>query len=276
MTSVERREFLANRSPESQKLILAKIHEYEGLTPEARELRLRVTELRWYLLPLLSTPMNDRAEKLSAIPAPLRELVEARLQEWDKLQPDVKKDLLENESTIRFYFELASRTTAQRAEIVTNVPPDVQNQLDAGFRRWRSLTENQREAALRHFSEYFDLTPTEKQKTLSVLSEAERAQIEKTLQTFGSLSPSQRAECLRSFQRFANLTVAERQQFLKNAARWERMSPSERQSWRSLVSNLSHEPPLPPGLQTPPNPPLPNAVLHPQASPSTSWATNSN
>src|SRR5260221_2053567 len=56
MSPLERREFLGQRTPEAQKLILAKIREYEGLTPELRDLRLRVTELRWYLLPLLNTP----------------------------------------------------------------------------------------------------------------------------------------------------------------------------------------------------------------------------
>jgi hypothetical protein len=55
MAPAERREFLANRSPEAQKLILAKVKEYEALRPEERDLRLWVTELRWYLLPLLES-----------------------------------------------------------------------------------------------------------------------------------------------------------------------------------------------------------------------------
>src|SRR5690242_5154227 len=39
MSPVELHEFLAKRSPEAQKIILAKIREYQALTPEMRELR---------------------------------------------------------------------------------------------------------------------------------------------------------------------------------------------------------------------------------------------
>ena len=44
MPPADQRDFLAKRSPGAQKLILAKIHEYQQLNPELRELRLRVTE----------------------------------------------------------------------------------------------------------------------------------------------------------------------------------------------------------------------------------------
>ena len=109
MSPSERREFIGKRPPETQKVIVAKIREYESLQPEQRELRLKVTELRWYLLPLLSTPVTNRETKLRGIPDNLRELIDARLLEWDKLTPQVQKDLLDNESTVRFYFDLAAR-----------------------------------------------------------------------------------------------------------------------------------------------------------------------
>lgn len=273
MTPMERREFLAQRSPESQKLILAKIHEYEGLTPELRRLRLRVTELRWYLRPLLELSPADRAPHLNFVPPSLKELIETRLSEWDKLTPEVQKELLENEATIRFYFELAARTPGQRAEAFTNaasasVPP--------GLAHWQSLTTYQRQEIMRHFDQYFDLSPSEKRKTIQSLSETERAQIESTLQAFDSLSPSQRAQCVRSFQKFASFDPEERLQFLHNAERWERMSPSDRQAWRNLVSSLSHQPPLPPGLSPPPLPSAPAPSLSRGAVNSSSWVTNSN
>ena len=53
MTPDERENFLTNRPPEIRKRILAKVGEYEALDPDERELRLRATELRWYLMPLL-------------------------------------------------------------------------------------------------------------------------------------------------------------------------------------------------------------------------------
>jgi hypothetical protein len=273
MTPLEQREFLAQRPPESQKLILAKIHEYEGLTPELRDLRLRVTELRWYLRPLLGLSPADRAPHMRFIPPALKELIDTRLREWDKLSPEVQKEFLENEATFRFYFELAARTPGQRAEVVTNassqsVPP--------GLTRWQSLTSHQRQEVMRHFYQYFDLSPSEKRKTIQTLSETERVQIEKTLQTFDGLSQSQRAQCVRSFQKFASFDPEERRQFLHNAERWERMSPSDRQAWRNLVSNLSHEPPLPPGLGPPPVPSSRGPSVSNSAPSSTNWATNSN
>src|SRR4051812_21202999 len=51
LSLTERRQFLSNRAPIIQKRLLAKVREYESLKPDERELRLRATELRWYLLP---------------------------------------------------------------------------------------------------------------------------------------------------------------------------------------------------------------------------------
>jgi hypothetical protein len=273
MTPQERRDFLAQRSPESQKLILAKIHEYEGLTLEMRDLRLRVTELRWYLRPLLELSAADRAARMSFIPPALKELIETRLREWDKLSPEVQKEFLENESVIRFYFELAARTPSQRAEAGTNVTSQA---VPPGLNRWQNLTSHQRQDIMRHFYQYFDLSPVEKRKTIQTLSETERVQIEKTLEAFGGLSQAQRAQCVRSFQKFASFDPEERQQFLHNAERWERMSPSDRQAWRNLVSNLSHQPPLPPGFSPPPLPSSPAPSAFHAATNASSWATNPN
>src|SRR5437762_10215665 len=47
MSPAERKNFLTNRPPAAQKMILAKVREYESLKPDQREVRLKVTELRW-------------------------------------------------------------------------------------------------------------------------------------------------------------------------------------------------------------------------------------
>ena len=74
MNAAERDQALTNRSPEQQAQILAKVREYESLKPDERELRLRVTELRWYLRPLMTAPATNRADQLAMIPEPNREL----------------------------------------------------------------------------------------------------------------------------------------------------------------------------------------------------------
>ena len=250
MNGAERKQALTNRSPEGRTAILAKVREYESLKPDERELRLEVTELCWYLRPLMSAPATNRAAQLAEIPPRQRKLVEDRLREWDKLAPGVQKELLENEATVRYLAEIEGRTDEQRREMLRRIPPARREVLEQGITRWDAMSGEQRRRMLARFNQFFELTSQEKDKVLQTPSGPERRQIEKTLQAYGSLPPEQRAECLRSFAKFASLSLEERRQFLKNAERWKAMSPNERQTWRDLVRNMP--PPLPPDL-----PPLP-------------------
>jgi len=238
MNFIERQRFLTNRSPESRRLILAKIREYESMKPDVRELRLRATELRWYLWPLMNTAPTNRVGILERIPAGDRQLVTERLQEWDKLALDVQSNLLANEATIRYFTEVEDGT-AQRASISAARTA----KLEAGIRQWQSLPEEQRQRMVAHFKQFFVLTPQEKEKSLETLSEPERRQIEKTLHSFGNLTSLQRAQCITSFEKFASLSLEERQQFLKNADRWKLMTPAQRQAWRDLVAQMSSSAP---------------------------------
>jgi hypothetical protein len=99
MSPRERLDFLTNRPPPLRVRILAKVHEYEMLDPDERELRLRATELRWYLMPLLQmTPTTtNRDEQLAQVPEDLRDLVKTRLNEWEILPPQLKQEFLEND-----------------------------------------------------------------------------------------------------------------------------------------------------------------------------------
>ena len=254
MNPVERIQALTNRTPEVRAQILAKVREYESLKPDERELRLRATELRWYLWPLMTVSATNRAALLAAIPEADRELVEHRLQEWDKVPPDLQKELLGIEPTLRYFADIEGLSELQRQQIVSSISPGRRKLLEKGIEQWASLSEDQRRNTLHRFNQFFALTAAEKEKALNTLSEPERRQIEKTLRTFGHLRPDQRAQCIRSFAKFASLSLDERQQFLKNAERWKLMSPAERQAWRQLVTRLP--PPLPPRLP-PPLPPLP-------------------
>ena len=251
---LEVNKLLAGRSEESRKLILAKMREYKSMKPDQRELRLRVTELRWYLLPLLHQPATNRVKQLNRIPADDRALVEDRLKEWDSLPQDVQKQLLENEATLRALTEIQTSTNAIRS-----LTPALRQKLQKGIDKWNQMPEEQRLQVAGRFERFFDLTPQEKQKALKTLSEPERQQMEKTLRAFGNLSPVQRAQCIRSFEKFASLSLEERQQFLKNAERWQLMSPEQRQAWRDLVSKAPLLPPVSMRRISPHIPPLPTA-----------------
>jgi len=249
--------FLTNRPATSQKLILAKVHEYEQLKPEECELRLRVTELHYYLLLLINTPVTNRAAQLALIPTESRKLVEDRLEQWDKLSPEAQKALLQNEATLGILVKLASGE-----KLPVNGLTDIQKaELEAGIRKWQELSPQQQRATISQFRQFFELTSAERDRTLATLSDAERHQIERTLVSFEKLTPIQRGQCLRSFEKFASLTPSERSEFLKSAKRWEEMSPSDRQLWKDLVYNLSHGPPVPEGVDQPPKPGSPVNVV---------------
>lgn len=246
----ERTQMLTNRPPATRQLILRKVREYASMKPDQRELRLRATELRWYLLPLMSTAATNRGPELAVIPADHRQLVVDRLREWDKLSPAAQKALLDNEATLTYFSELNAGGKPE------NVPATGRKKLEEGIAGWNALPLDQRRKIAQQFNQYFALTAEEKTKALQTLSEPERRQIDKTLKSFETLPPAQRAQCIHSFEKFAGLSAEERRQFLKNAERWKRLSPDERQSWRELVARLSLEPP--PFPPRPPPLPIPN------------------
>lgn len=242
MTSEERENYLTNRPPQIRERILAKVREYEALDPNERELRLRATELRWYLLPLMQESPTNYPARLAEIPADMRELVESRLEQWELLPPPLQQELLDDERAVNYF---------------TEIKPSHSNVADeSDTARWNALSDNDRKKITVRVNQFFDLTPEEKQETLATLSKAERQQMEKTLQAFDQLPPGQRTECIQAFAKFAGMSPAEQQEFLKNAARWSQMSPADRQAWRDLVTHVPEWPPLPPGIL----PPLPPSV----------------
>jgi Protein of unknown function (DUF3106) len=254
MSAAERRQALTNRAPENQKVIMAKVREYAAMDPDRREERLQATEMRWYLQPLLTGPATNRAEQLASIPVRSRQFVADRLREWDKLPPDVQKDLLANKDFLIYLTETVGLTSEQRRKVLDGMTPVRRQKLQAGIEQWSRMPEYERRKIVSRFNQFFDLTPEEKQRALQTLSGPERRQIEKTLKTFENLPPDQRARCARAIEKYTSLSLAERQQFLKNADRWKTLTPNQRQAWRDLVNVMPPvtPPPLPPDF-----PPLP-------------------
>ena len=271
MTPTERENSLTNRPPRIRDRILAKVREYEALDPNECELRLRATELRWYLPPLMHESPTNRAARLAAIPDDLRPLVKAHLMQWDILPPPLQKEFFENERALRYF----THVDLPISPPMPPMPPGLgwhHGPPGPDLAHWNTLPEDQRQKITAQFNQFFELTPMEKKKTLNTLSAAERQQMEKTLETFGKLPPGQRLKCIRAFSEFAGMSAQEKQDFLKNAQRWSQLSPKERQTWRDLVTHVPEWPPLPPALM-PPMPPMPPQLpqrLHPVA------ATNPN
>ena len=243
MTPEEREIFLTNRPPQIREGILAKVNEYEALDANERELRLKATELRWYLLPLLQASPGNRAVRLAQIPADMRDLVQSRLDQWSILPPSLQQEFLENDQALRYFAHL----DMSNAVILQKIAPP-----GSDLARWTAMTEAQRKQITSSVDQFFALTPDEKEAALSTLSDIERRQMEKTLQAFDKLPPDQRDECSHAFAKFAGMSASEKQEFLRNAERWSQMSPADRQAWRDLVVNVPEWPPLPSSTIAPP------------------------
>jgi hypothetical protein len=226
MNPRERINSLTNRPPETRERILAKVREYQALGPDERELRLRATELRWWLTPLLRMSPTNREARLAQVPEDLRGLVQSRLTQWDILPPPLQQEFLASDRTLHYF---------------ARVEPTI-----AG-----AVTPEQQKIS-EQFNQFFEFTPKEKEQTLATLSDSERAQMEKTLKTFETLPAQQRMQCVRNYAKFAGMSNSERTEFLKNAEQWSKMSPQERQSWRDLVAHVPMMPPMPPPV-IPPN-----------------------
>ena len=267
MKPAEREKLLAARPPEVRKHFLAKIQEYEALTPEERELRLQATQLRWYLLPLMRTPPTNRVAQLAAIPEADRPLVTERLLQWDLLPPGLQKEFLAYGLTASYFVgqDADHPNVLPRTPLDKMLPPDLVQKMDYV----RQMPPERRQAMYDGFEHFFKLTEADRRKTLATLSPEERQQMQKSLVAFMRLPKSQRDQCIRSFGQFASMTDEERRGFFQNAGRWEKMSPAERQAWRNLVNRF---PPMPP--MRPPPPPLPPSLQSAVGRPGVPVATN--
>lgn len=250
MPPLDREQALAGRPASKREALKAKIAEYSKMPAADRERRLRTTELRFYLMPLMKLSPGERSGKLEAVPPHLRKLVADRLQHWDLLPQPFQKEVLDQESAIHYFARLEAGTSAEREQILSTFPEDRRRVLEAEIQKWRRTPKAERQKMYARFDQFFELPPDEKEKTLNVLSEEERVQMQEALQRFGKLPAAQREAFIESFQKFANMSVEERDQFLNNAERWQAMSGRERQTWRNLINLLpvSSEPPLPPGF----------------------------
>ena len=220
LSPTERNTALTNRPPESRDRIKAKIREYLALDADERELRLRATELRWYLAPLFRMPVASRETRVAQVPEDLRAIIQSRLAQWDALTPELQQEFLNNDKTLHYLARVETTNTVATS-------PELQK-----------ISEQ--------FNQFFELTPEEKSQTLNTLSDAERAAMEQTLVTFEKLPAKQRLQCTRNYAKFTGMSGPERAEFLKNAERWSQMSPKERQSWRDLVAHVPMMPPMPP------------------------------
>jgi hypothetical protein len=245
---------LAAKPERARRVLEAKLREYQLLPPEERELRLRATELRWYLRPLMALAPAEWPGRVASVPEDYRALVEERLRQWEQLPADLQREVLDHETTIDYFLRLQSSTPTQRDATREAMSPPQREKLERELAQWQTLPADRRQRMCSQFQRFFELPEREQQKTLHAFTADERQQMERTLEAFAKLPAGQRRVCVASFRKFAEFTPAERAEFLKSADRWKSLTPQERDAWRKLVTRL---PPSPPPLQQPQRPPPP-------------------
>lgn len=243
---------LAAKPARLREVLATRLREYDSLPPAEREARLRATELRYYLNPLLTTIPATRGAQLATVPESLRPLVTERLAAWDKLPAEIQREILANERLLQ------AMTRPAVAGAFPPLPPGLPPPVPDDVALWQGLDARQREQALDSFTHYFHLDERVKTQVVAALPEPGRAETARTLDQFEQLSAGERAACLASLKKLGQMTPEQQAQFYANAAQWQKLTEAERAAWRSVVTQF---PPLPPGAG--PQPPLPPG-LHPR------------
>jgi hypothetical protein len=255
MSPDDRDRELANRPPEIRKRILAKVQEYAAMKADDRDLRLRLTEQRWYLLSLVNLPPAQRADILANVPEAERPSLTDRLLQWDQLPADEQKEILQYEKSTEHFVDQNLAGHVSVSNLLATPPPPLPPGALKNLDNFLQLPPEQRQQMYASFQRFFELTDAEKQQTVGLLPDTQRQQMTTVLHSFDTLPKAARDERLKAFAKFSNMSVEERQEFMKNAERWRELSPAEREAWRSLINRLPPSPPLPPGMVFPPMPP---------------------
>ena len=237
---------LAAKPARLREVLSNRLREYDTLTPAEREARLRATELRFYLNPLLTTIPATRATQLAAVPDGLRPLVTERLAVWDKLPAEIQREVLTNERLLQ------AMTRPAVPNAFPPLPPGLEPKVPESVSQWQNLDARQREQLLDNFTHYFRLDERAKTKVVAALPEPKRAEATRTLGQLEQLSADERAACLTALKKLGQMSQGEQAQFYANAELWQKMPESERAAWRKVVTEF---PPLPPGAGLPPLPP---------------------
>jgi hypothetical protein len=240
-TPKERERLLADKSEAQRRIIDSKIQEYSILPPPVREWRLKATELRYYLVPMMNRAPDARGDLILTVPDEDRELVKERLRQWDALPASERESMLNSQIALRY---LARPPQAPKHPTSREVDPDYRK-LESAVANWTQLPAAEQEGITKRFNSFFSLSAAERQKTISVFTGSELAQLRSTVSSFEDLSPAEREKCLHAMAQISEMTHAERIRFLRNVKRWKSLNEQDREQWRNLVAKV---PPLPPGL----------------------------
>ncbi len=256
LSPAERAPLLASMPDAQRKALEAKLANYEVLSPDAQELRLRETQLHWQLLALMKLPANQRKERLAHMSSANRALALERLQQWDALPVAKQKTFLENEEVINVYLELQETPQHERGKVLAGMAPEVRFPLEQRLQKWNGMPAPQRQELSDRFSQLFQLPDRDKDNIVAALPEATRKQFAMLTDSLKNLPLDERKRCSAALNKFLKMSPDEQNRFLQNAVRWQKMSEKEHNAWRQVIHSAPTLPPLPNGVEMPPMPPL--------------------
>jgi hypothetical protein len=211
MKPAEREQYFTNRPPQVREQLEQKIHEYEAMTPDVREARLRATQLHWYLSRFIPVPASNATFQLSAVPDGYRAFVSNRLSQFQLLPPALRQDVLAHPTTAGYFLGRAATNAAGAPP-----PPPA---LPAPLATIGKLTAEQREKLFSNFARFFDLPAEQKQVVLARLAPADRSRVQAVLAAIERLPADQRVRGLQSISLLFTMTDDQQRELLRSAAR---------------------------------------------------------
>lgn len=170
---------------------------------------------------LLAAAPDQRAAYLARKSASARELIEAKLKEFEALSGPERELRLEL-AQLEFYLSpLLATESANRGPLLAAVPEELRAMVGERLRAWDALTPEARleiresERSLSHFIRLETTDPGRLAAVVARAPAAARPEVEAQLQRWLALSAEERARKTAGFQQFFSLTERERARTLK-------------------------------------------------------------
>jgi len=250
----ERASALADRNDFQRRFILRKIAEYEAMDPGEAELRLKTTELRWYLKKLVRLEGRQRQAWLAGLEDSSRELLAARLNAWDTLSPAIQKGILEHEQTMEWVRKMDLATPEERTRMLAAQDPAERVEMEVRLKEWRKFSDSERERITALFMEFFELSEKERARILVRLSGDELKSVVPVISRLEVMDESELRQYVAHFNQMAAMAPLSRYAYLNHARQWKILNRQQQSNWKGLVVELPPLPPSPPGMLPPPHP----------------------
>ena len=177
---------------------------------------------------LLAAPVAQRTDYLAKKSSPARELIEAKLREFEALPPG-ERELRLQLAQLQFYLSpLLAASAGERPQLLAAAPEDVRPMLEARLRSWDALSADARqeilesEKSLSHFVRLESADPGRLADVVRQAPAATRPEVEAQLRRWLALSAPERARMTAGFQGFFGLTERERERTLRQLSSTDR------------------------------------------------------